>query len=111
MKIENRYNQRQYTLMKQIIDEFNYSKDNYHLFGSMVERLQALIDCLEDISNDKKNEFWSVWGILEEVYADHENSGIQEFDERDKQLVTFALASFKKIITSVSLELNTKENE
>jgi hypothetical protein len=101
---ETNYNQRQFQLMLDIIREFDIKNIDYNAYGKMVDNLQALIDCLEGMPNNKKDQFWSAWGILEEVYADHENSGVHDFDERERKLINTALVAFEKLASQGAVE-------
>ena len=89
------YNRRQYQLMLDLIKNFDCNASSYGEFGQVVENLSALIDVLEDVPENIVDELWSIWGSLEEIYADHENAGVMELSQEERNLISKILDAFK----------------
>ena len=78
------YNQRQLSLMKEMLEL--YTSDKLSL-KKLIDNLEGLLYCLQSVDAEWKNEFHEHWFVLEQVYAvslyrhesiDRDDSDIQE---------------------------------
>lgn len=78
------YNQRQLSLMKEMLEL--YTSDKLSL-KKLIDNLEGLLYCLQSVDVEWKNEFHEYWFVLEQVYAvslyrnesiDRADSDIQE---------------------------------
>ena len=82
------YNQRQLSLMKEMLEL--YTSDKLSL-KKLIDNLEGLLYCLQSVDVEWKNELHEYWFVLEQVYAvslyrnesiDREDSVIQELLEK-----------------------------
>lgn len=64
--MNDNYNARQIKLMKERISEY---RDGKIRVDKLLNDLEALLDCLENVSESWKDDFLEAWGIIEVVYA------------------------------------------
>lgn len=63
---KNDFDQRQYVLMGDHLHRYEEGRVD---LGSLIAGLEGLLQCLEAVDEGWKDDFFSKWGILEEVYA------------------------------------------
>src|SRR3546814_16581766 len=63
---EKEYNLRQLNLMQQRIHDF--LEDKLEL-SCLINDLEALLNCMENVDKEWDSKFRNVWGILEDTYA------------------------------------------
>ncbi|QGY33110.1 hypothetical protein [Pantoea cypripedii] len=80
----NEYDQRQLSLMEEMLDL--YSSDKITL-KKLIDNLEGLLLCLQSVDSEWKNSFHEHWFVLEQAYAvalfrnesiDHDDPDIQE---------------------------------
>ena len=89
------YDNRQYGLMLEQIKQFESKRiDLKHLISG----LESLLCALEEADKKWKDTFQSVWGVLEEVYADVLDKGHSHLPDTHQKLVEKAARNLKTMI-------------
>lgn len=63
---QNDYNLRQYHLMQQTISDFDLGKLS---LPRLISQIEGLIDALEGVSVEVRNNLLSRWAVLEDIFA------------------------------------------
>ncbi len=94
-RVNKNYDQRQYALMIARIDDYRHG----HIgIEKLVNDLEALIDVLEEVSEDWRSLLYSNWGILEEVYAVALDQEVTTLSQADNSLIAEGLNILEKMI-------------
>lgn len=93
------YNIRQINLIKERIIWYKNKKIT---IDQLVNDLESLLNCLENINEDWKNSFLLVWGELEDIYAFALYENKKQLDDKDIKAINESLVK----IDSLLKELN-----
>ena len=101
------YNQRQYQLMKNFLNEIDYS--NVKGLGQLVDSLLPLVGVLEEPDEVWEADFISTWGTLDEIYAvavvnneEAPDDFTNELSVEDINLVEETVKQLKEMVKAVS---------
>jgi hypothetical protein len=89
------YDQRQYQLMRQCIEDFEIGNVNFRV---LIDSLKGLLNVLQEVEEEWKASFRSAWWTLEEVYAvalDREQNCLSNEDEK---LIYEAINEIKQLL-------------
>ncbi len=94
----NSYDERQYTLMRNFIHEFE--QGNLKI-AKLIDNLSGLLDCLEQAEEEWRNAFKSEWWTLEQVYAVACYRGEKILTYESEALVYEAIDNMKSLLERV----------
>jgi hypothetical protein len=89
------YNKRQYKVMIETIKE--YKNQNLSL-RKLIDSLEGLLNCLEEISEDWRTEFLREWGVLEDECSITVTSGQKKLSSESKNSIDNAINNLKEMI-------------
>ena len=92
------YDLRQIYLMEERIKEYKEGKIYIHV---LINNLEALANCLEDIDEKWVDDFISVWSVLEIEYASALNNNKKVLDGRAMIEINRSLEELNKLINSL----------
>lgn len=89
------YDNRQFSLMLEQLNQFESKRiDLKHLING----LESLLCMLEGADANWKSAFQSIWGVLEEVYADILDRGYKEMPDSHQKLVEQSVRDLKAMV-------------
>jgi hypothetical protein len=94
------YDGRQFTLMLRSIAEYEDGETGLAGLGNLVLNLEALQSALEGQSPSFHETFGSLWGKLEDTYAEMLYMERRTPNEVDKRILTEAISELKALISS-----------
>lgn len=68
----------------------------------LIERLEALILELEDVSPSTRNELLRTWGILEDTYAMASSRGAQRLDNAEHDRIRQGVTHLRALVQSLA---------
>lgn len=92
------YNLRQISLMQTRINQY---KEGEIRIDQLINDLQALLNCLEEIDENWKDSFLSAWSILEIVYAGALFDNKTNLDDNDMLEVNRGLNELEILINNL----------
>jgi len=92
------YDNRQYRLMMQRIEEFEKSKIGLQ---RLIADLDALLCSLQKADETWRSSFQKEWGVLEEVYAIALDKGSEKLPTEHWDLIDNALGNMKRLLAQV----------
>ena len=94
----NEFDQRQYQLMKQCIEDFEIGNANFRV---LIDSLKGLLNVLQEAEDEWKASFRSAWWTLEEVYAVASDRKQNYLSNEEQKLVYEAIDEIKQLLEKV----------
>ena len=89
------YDQRQYSMMLRLLKAFDTRSVG---LGKLIVDLEALLGCLQDTEKAWKNSFYRQWGMLEDVYADALDKGLEQLPPDSENLIEDDIQNLRRLV-------------
>lgn len=93
------FNQRQYRLMLQMLND--YENEQMSL-SSLIAGLEGLLGFLEGVSESWRQRFLQLWGVLEDIYSIRVDEGRSKLTDEETQVILQTISDLKDFIRSAS---------
>lgn len=94
------YDRRQIDRIRERLSQYQDETISFH---SLVFDIEGLINALENVSEEFRDNLQHHWGVLDEVYADMADQERKQFDKLDRELIENAITGLLEL-TNFSAE-------